>query len=378
MHAILVHLQSKRRVTAQELADRFNLSLRTVYRDVKALEESGIPIIGESGIGYSIMEGYRLPPVMFTQEEASSLLMGSKLVEQFTDGTVRKHFDTAMYKIKAVLRSSDKDYVEEFDRRIAIHTGNMPFDESLQLHMNAMRQAIVDKKVIQMEYYSSYREETTQRDAEPIGLLYYGQAWHFIGWCRLRKDYRDFRLDRIRKLVLKDERFDENAHPSLAEYTEQLRKDQVLQMFRKMKPVMDEKIIWFAYHNEDPIAVFVNLPDLNQWFKYLNGKFDLLHKLKFLWIKKTKPCKKFTGLVFGVVPEFQGKGIDAFIIVEADKIVKSPEVPYTEYEMQWIGAFNPKMLNVAEGIGDTFRSRILVTYRYLFDRTKEFKPHPIL
>src|SRR5688572_3939007 len=158
----------------------------------------------------------------------------------------------------------------------------------------------------------------------------------------------------------------------------QLRKDQVLQMFKKMKPVMDEKIIWFAYHNEDPIAVFVNLPDLNQWFKYLNGKFDLLHKLKFLWIKKTKPCKKFTGLVFGIVPEFQGKGIDAFIIVESAKIIQAPAVPYTEYEMQWIGAFNPKMLNVAEGIGDTFRSRILVTYRYLFDRTKEFKPHPVL
>ena len=158
----------------------------------------------------------------------------------------------------------------------------------------------------------------------------------------------------------------------------QLRKDQVLHMFKTMKPVMDEKIIWFAYHNEDPIAIFVNLPDLNQWFKYLNGKFDLLHKLKFLWVKKTKPCKKFTGLVFGVVPEFQGKGIDAFIIVESAKIIQSPSVPYTEYEMQWIGAFNPKMLNVAEGIGDTFRSRILTTYRYLFDRTKEFKPHPVL
>ena len=158
----------------------------------------------------------------------------------------------------------------------------------------------------------------------------------------------------------------------------QIRKDQVLQMFRKMKPVMDEKIIWFAYHNEDPIAIFVNLPDLNQWFKYLHGKFDLLHKMKFLWIKKTKPCKKFTGLVFGVVPEFQGKGIDAFIIVESAKFIQATIVPYTEYEMQWIGAFNPKMLNVAEGIGDTFRSRILVTYRYLFDRTKEFKMHPIL
>ncbi|HYJ63343.1 MAG TPA: hypothetical protein VEV62_06345, partial [Parafilimonas sp.] len=158
----------------------------------------------------------------------------------------------------------------------------------------------------------------------------------------------------------------------------QLRKDQVLHMFKKMKPVMDEKIIWFAYHHEDPIAIFVNLPDLNQWFKYLHGKFDLLHKLKFLWIKKTKRCKKFTGMVFGIVPEFQGKGIDAFIIVESAKVIQQPDIAYTEYEMQWIGAFNPKMLNVAEGIGDTYRSRILVTYRYLFDRTKEFKMHPVI
>lgn len=122
LHAILVHLQSKKRVTAQELADRFDLSLRTVYRDVKALDESGIPIIGEAGIGYSIMEGYRLPPVMFTQEEASSLLLGGKLVQQFTDGSVKKHFDTAMFKIKAVLRSTDKDYVEQLDERITVST----------------------------------------------------------------------------------------------------------------------------------------------------------------------------------------------------------------------------------------------------------------
>jgi predicted DNA-binding transcriptional regulator YafY len=229
LHAILVHLQSKRRVTAQELADRFDLSLRTVYRDVKALEESGIPIIGESGIGYSVMEGYRLPPVMFTQEEASSLLLGSKLVHQFTDVTVRKYFDSAMFKIKAVLRSTDKDYVEELDRRVAVQTSPVPVDESLQLHLSAMRQAIVDKKVIFIEYYSTYKEETTQRDAEPIGLFYYGQAWHFIAWCRLRKDYRDFRLDRIRKLVLKDEKFDETPHPSLTEYIQELTREQDLQ-----------------------------------------------------------------------------------------------------------------------------------------------------
>jgi hypothetical protein len=157
----------------------------------------------------------------------------------------------------------------------------------------------------------------------------------------------------------------------------ELKKEQVLIMFKKMKPVMDEKLIWYVYHNQDPIAIFTNIPDLNQWFKYLDGKFDLWHKLKFLWIKKTKPNKKFTGLVFGIVPEFQGKGVDAYIINEA-KFVIQPLKRYTEYEMQWIGEFNPKMINVAESFGDTFRSRKLTTYRYLFDRTKEFKRHPIL
>lgn len=157
----------------------------------------------------------------------------------------------------------------------------------------------------------------------------------------------------------------------------ELKKEQVYSMFKKMKPVMDEKIVWFVYHNDNPIAIFVNLPDLNQWFKYLNGKFDFWHKLKFLWIKKTRKNIRFTGLVFGVIPEFHGTGVDAYMINEA-KLVVQPMNKYEEYEMQWIGDFNPKMINVAENFGDTFRSRKLTTYRYLFDRTKEFKPHPIL
>lgn len=158
----------------------------------------------------------------------------------------------------------------------------------------------------------------------------------------------------------------------------ELKTEQVVLMFKKMKPVMDERIVWFAYHQQKPIAIFTNLPDLNQWFKHLDGKFNLFHKLKFLWVKKTKPCKKFAGLVFGVVPEWQGKGIDSFIVGEAYKDVIQPSFPYTEYEMQWIGDFNPKMLNVGYGLGDVYQSRKLTTYRYLFDRTKEFKRHPIL
>ena len=158
----------------------------------------------------------------------------------------------------------------------------------------------------------------------------------------------------------------------------QMAKEQVILLFKQMKPVMDERIIWFAYYKNDPIAMFVNLPDLNQWFKYLNGKFDLIQKLKFLWIKKFRTNKKFCGIVFGVVPEWQGKGIDAFMVVESSKLIQTPAVEYTEYEMQWIGDFNPKMINIAESLGETFRSRNLITYRYLFDRSKEFVRHPSL
>jgi len=147
-------------------------------------------------------------------------------------------------------------------------------------------------------------------------------------------------------------------------------------MFNKMKPVMDERISWFTYYKDEPIAIWLNIPDLNQLFKYLNGRFDLFAKLKFLWVKLTKRNKKFTGIIFGIVPEFQGKGIDAFMIVEAAKIIQH-QLAYDDYEMQWIGDFNPKMMNIALGI-NAHISRKLITYRYLFDREKEFKRHPVL
>lgn len=167
----------------------------------------------------------------------------------------------------------------------------------------------------------------------------------------------------------------------------QLEEKVVRKMFKSMKPVMDERINWFVYYKGEPIGIWINLPDLNQWFKYLNGKFSAWHKLKFLWLKKMVKNKKFTGLVFGIVPEFQGKGVDSYMIVEGCRLIQELKIEngeytigqpiYDEYEMQWIGEFNPRMINVAENLG-TYRSRTLTTYRYLFDRTKEFKRHPIL
>ena len=150
-----------------------------------------------------------------------------------------------------------------------------------------------------------------------------------------------------------------------------------IKMFEQMKPVMDEHITWFTYYKDEPIALWVNLPDMNQWFRHLNGKFGLLQKLYFLYLQKFGTCDRFVGLVFGIIPEFQGKGVDAYMVIEAAKVIQS-RGKYASYEMQWIGDFNPKMINIAESLGETFRSRNLVTYRYLFDRTKEFKRHPIL
>src|SRR6185295_2346093 len=161
-------------------------------------------------------------------------------------------------------------------------------------------------------------------------------------------------------------------HGGIKELNQQV----VIKLFRTMKPIMDEKVCWFVYYKNEPIGIWVNLPDVNQWFKYLDGKFDLFHKLKFLWVKKTKKCRKFTGLVFGVVPEFHGKGVDAYMIMEGASLIQGQHL-YDDFEMQWIGEFNPKMINVAESLG-TYRSRLLTTYRYLFDRAKEFKRHPIL
>ena len=141
---------------------------------------------------------------------------------------------------------------------------------------------------------------------------------------------------------------------------------------------MDEDVVYFAYHKGVAISMFVNLPDINQYFKHFNGKFGLLQKLEFLWRQRFRKARKFVGMVFGTVPEWQGTGIDAYIIGECARIVQQESQHYLDYEMQWIGDFNIKMINVAESLGDTYRSRQLTTFRYIFDRTKEFKRHPML
>lgn len=156
----------------------------------------------------------------------------------------------------------------------------------------------------------------------------------------------------------------------------QLTEAKVLKTFATMKPIINEHISWFVYEGEKPIAMWMNIPDLNQWFKYLNGKFGIIEKMKFLWLKKFKKNEKMVGLVFGIVPEWQKKGIEGYMIWEGTQHLRK-HTDFTVTELQWIGDFNPKMIKIAENL-DTTITRKLATYRYLFDREKVFERHPML
>lgn len=216
--AILIQLQSKRVVKAQHIADRFRVSLRTIYRDVKCLEEAGIPVIGEAGSGYSLMDGYRLPPVMFTKEEAIAFLMAEKLVEKFTDETNGRNFKSAMYKVRAVLRTTEKELLERIDNQIeVVKAKHRKVPEGN--YTEQILKAIADQKVINIDYYSYHRQQSNKRLVEPVGIFHLDHYWHLIGYCLMRNDYRDFRFDRISSLQITGQLFNRD-HPPLKDYIE--------------------------------------------------------------------------------------------------------------------------------------------------------------
>lgn len=227
--AILIQLQSKKIVKAQEIAERFNVSLRTVYRDVRTLEEAGIPLMGESGVGYSLMDGYRLPPVMFTPEEATAFLTAEKLIEKMTDASTENSYKSAMYKIRAVLRSSEKDHLEGIEGSIEVIGNPYLPDTRTDAHsLQSVLKSISEKKILEIAYFANHSQEHTRRLVEPLGVFFAGSKWHLVAWCRLRNDYRDFRLDRVSSINITEQQI-EKQHPDLKTYLKQFSKEQELQ-----------------------------------------------------------------------------------------------------------------------------------------------------
>ncbi|MDN3587251.1 YafY family protein [Pedobacter aquatilis] len=215
LFGILTLLQSRKYITAEKISERFSISVRTVYRDVKALTEQGIPVSFEQHKGYFIVQGYFLPPVSFNTDEANALLLVETLVTGFADNSIRSHYATALTKVKAVLKNNQKEKLEIMNQHIKLQT-----PERLRFnygYLSLIQVAIADKHIIELEY-TNIKAEPSKRHVEPIGLIFYAFSWHLIGWCHLRNQYRDFNLTRIICLKNLERPFTKEVHMPLSDY----------------------------------------------------------------------------------------------------------------------------------------------------------------
>ncbi len=284
--AIIIKLQSRRLVKAQDIADKFSISLRTVYRDMHALQEAGVPVTGEAGTGYRLMEGYKLPPVMFNQEEASALLTAGKLMKSMSDENLSNHYISALDKIKAVLRMAEKDYLEEIDEHIAIisHPAII-HNKPSELHLQKILKAIASATIIEITYTSIEKNETLWRKAEPIGIYYQGSHWYLVAFCLLRNDYRNFRTDKINKLTITDEKIVQ-THPPLQSFINQLSAQKQVQ-----KVVIDvEKSIIKYFGNQKYYNGFVKEEEAGDYIRmtFLSGSLTGFARWFMLFGDKAK------------------------------------------------------------------------------------------
>src|ERR1700712_5612200 len=212
LFGILTLLQSRKFVPAEKIADRFKMSVRTVYRDIKALCESGIPVSFEPAKGYFIVQGYFLPPVSFTTDEANALMFMEAIAYGFTDRSIQLHYSNALTKVKTVLRASQKEKVEMLSNNIKMQ---MPacFKYDFE-YLTRLQDAISSKVVIEIAY-KNQSGEASLRQVEAIGLIFYALSWHLIAWCQLRQEYRDFKVARIVRLKNTGLPFKKPAHIAL-------------------------------------------------------------------------------------------------------------------------------------------------------------------
>ncbi len=212
--AILTQLQTKRLLTAPTLAEKFGVSVRTIYRDIRALEQAGVPILAEEGKGYSLMDGYKIPPVMFTESQANALILAEQLVLKNKDTSFIKDYSEAIDKIKAVLKQTDKDKANLLADRTR-------FEQNINRERNSdniseLQQALTNFNLIKIDY-TNEQNKTTSRIVEPFALISTTENWLLIAWCRLRKEFRYFRLDRISKMQVLTEKFEQHKM-TLQEY----------------------------------------------------------------------------------------------------------------------------------------------------------------
>ena len=274
--AIIIFLQGRKFVAIAELAERYSISERTAYRDLRALEEAGVPIGFESGKGYFIMRGYHLPPVMFDKSEAASLLAGERLMQRWNSSELGKSYHSALEKIRSILPVDDLQYFESMDEHIqTFPSDRMDNPIPNERIFSHLQQAIFKKEVVELLYKRAYFDEQTRRKVEPLGLLVMGSYWYLAAWCKMREDYRMFRLDRILSfsktgVLLRGPQ----AHTLKDYYDSHLTKDrdltEVVVRFKKehARYVGDQKY-WHGWAWEKEIGDFVEMTFLTAAMDYL-------------------------------------------------------------------------------------------------------------
>jgi len=215
LFGITTLLQAQKYVSADRIAEQFDISVRTVYRDIKALGEQGIPVSFEVGRGYFLVQGYFLPPVAFTAEEANALLLLETLGATLADQSIQAHVAAALQKVKAVLRGPDQDRLAQLASRIKLHVPE--YSEGNTTYLATIQSAIANRHLLEVDYRDK-SGGSTRRQVAPIGLVFYNFTWHFIGWCQLRQAYRDFRVSRLQHLVATTRPFTSQPLLTLADY----------------------------------------------------------------------------------------------------------------------------------------------------------------
>ena len=212
---IITFLQSNKNISVDLIAEKYDISIRTVYRDLKALDEIGIPITYDANRGYYIIGGFFLPPLHLTKDEANALILISSLSKIFADSQTEKNVENAINKIKSVLQYTDQEIVNKFHSQIKINSKNALF-ESKNLLIE-IQNSIINEYILRIEYINN-KNKTSRREIESIGLTFYSNQWHLIAWCWKRKAYRDFKLKKISSVISIGEKFRKDNHFNINEY----------------------------------------------------------------------------------------------------------------------------------------------------------------
>lgn len=209
---IVLELQRRKHVRAEDLAAKYETSKRTIYRDMQALGETGVPIIAEAGKGYSLVAGYFLPPLSFTSEEATMLALGSDLMAQHFDAQYRAAAESAAAKLEAVLPLQQRAQVEHLRKSIVFIVPETLASGEVAALLPTLRRALLERRTIRFHYHTRYTHDgelaKKTREADPYGMYHHGDAWYLVAYCHLRQAVRSFRLDRLSQLQLRERTFD--------------------------------------------------------------------------------------------------------------------------------------------------------------------------